>query len=428
MPVKQPQPGELEPIERASRDELQALQLQRLQQTLQTAYDKVPHYRRAFDAAGVHPSDCKSLADLTRFPFTTKKDLRENYPFGVFAVPREQVVRVHASSGTTGKPTVVGYTRQDIDTWADLVARSIRAAGGRPGDIVHVAYGYGLFTGGLGAHYGGERLGCTVIPMSGGNTEKQVQLITDFRPDIIMARSELPLSDQIRGKIALFCNVPKENVLQNMDVDVLYELPLVLEKEHFAEAVLKALHLEDEEHRAYFRALPIAELYMAVMDSYNMVYSDSKKAIIEAIIVEDHQKYVDDLQMIMKHHIVDENARDEIQMLMDRFVYFKDENHFKKPACEEKLERQQPMVETMPQIPMYQNLMIPQIGNMYFTLQCLNEKKDVVDEAYFSMGNIQDAITDYSNRQAHIKRFGLVRDGQFLPLMSTERGGFDEKN
>ncbi|HRH89064.1 MAG TPA: phenylacetate--CoA ligase, partial [Rubrivivax sp.] len=186
MPVKQPQPGELEPIERASRDELQALQLQRLQQTLQTAYDKVPHYRRAFDAAGVHPSDCKSLADLTRFPFTTKKDLRENYPFGMFAVPREQVVRVHASSGTTGKPTVVGYTRQDIDTWADLVARSIRAAGGRAGDIVHVAYGYGLFTGGLGAHYGAERLGCTVVPMGGGNTEKQVQLIADFRPDIIM--------------------------------------------------------------------------------------------------------------------------------------------------------------------------------------------------------------------------------------------------
>ena len=186
MPVKQPQPGELEPIERASRDELQALQLQRLQQTLQTAYDKVPHYRRAFDAAGVHPSDCKSLADLTRFPFTTTKDLRENYPFGVFAVPREQVVRVHASSGTTGKPTVVGYTRQDIDTWADLVARSIRAAGGRAGDIVHVAYGYGLFTGGLGAHYGAERLGCTVVPMGGGNTEKQVQLIADFRPDIIM--------------------------------------------------------------------------------------------------------------------------------------------------------------------------------------------------------------------------------------------------
>ena len=186
MPVKQPQPGDLEPIERASRDELQSLQLQRLQHTLQHAYANVPHYRRAFDAAGVHPSDCHSLADLAKFPFTSKHDLRENYPFGMFAVPREQVVRVHASSGTTGKPTVVGYTRKDIDTWADLVARSIRASGGRPGDILHVAYGYGLFTGGLGAHYGAERLGCTVIPMGGGQTEKQVQLITDFRPDLIM--------------------------------------------------------------------------------------------------------------------------------------------------------------------------------------------------------------------------------------------------
>ena len=186
MPVKQPAPGDLEPIETASRDELQALQLQRLQRTLQQAYDHVPHYKAAFDAAGVHPSDCKTLADLAKFPFTTKKDLRDNYPFGMFAVPREQVVRIHASSGTTGKPTVVGYTQHDIDTWANLVARSIRASGGRKGDIVHVAYGYGLFTGGLGAHYGAERLGCTVIPMSGGQTEKQVQLITDFRPDIIM--------------------------------------------------------------------------------------------------------------------------------------------------------------------------------------------------------------------------------------------------
>jgi phenylacetate-CoA ligase len=179
-------PVSLDPIERASQDELQALQLERLQWSLQHAYDHVPHYRRAFDAKGVHPSDCKSLADLAKFPFTTKKDLRDNYPFGMFAVPREQVVRIHASSGTTGKPTVVGYTKNDIDTWAGLVARSIRAAGGKPGDIVHVAYGYGLFTGGLGAHYGAERLGCTVIPMSGGQTEKQVQLINDFRPDIIM--------------------------------------------------------------------------------------------------------------------------------------------------------------------------------------------------------------------------------------------------
>lgn len=186
MPVKTPAPGDLEPIETASRDELAALQLQRLRDTLERVYAHVPHYRAAFDAKGVHPSDLRSLADLAKFPFTTKHDLRANYPFGMFAVPREQVVRVHASSGTTGKPTVVGYTQADIDTWAGLVARSIRAAGGRPGDIVHVAYGYGLFTGGLGAHYGAERLGCTVIPMSGGQTEKQVQLIRDFQPDIIM--------------------------------------------------------------------------------------------------------------------------------------------------------------------------------------------------------------------------------------------------
>jgi phenylacetate-CoA ligase len=186
MPVTQPAPGDLDPIERASRDELQALQLQRLQKTLQHAYDNVPHYRQAFDAKGVHPSDCKTLADLARFPFTAKSDLRANYPFGLFAVPRDQIVRIHASSGTTGKPTVVGYTQGDIDRWADLVARSIRAAGGRRGDMVHVSYGYGLFTGGLGAHYGAEKLGCTVIPMSGGQTEKQVQLIEDFKPDIIM--------------------------------------------------------------------------------------------------------------------------------------------------------------------------------------------------------------------------------------------------
>jgi phenylacetate-CoA ligase len=186
MPVKMPAPGDLEPIERASRDEIAALQLERLKRSLRHAYDNVAHYRNLFEARGVHPDDLKQLSDLARFPFTTKKDLRDNYPFGLFAVPREQVVRIHASSGTTGKPTVVGYTRNDIDAWAHLVARSIRAAGGRPGDIVHVAYGYGLFTGGLGAHYGAERLGCTVIPMSGGQTEKQVQLICDFRPDIIM--------------------------------------------------------------------------------------------------------------------------------------------------------------------------------------------------------------------------------------------------
>ena len=186
MPVKQPAPGDLEAIETASADELRALQLTRLRETLALAYENVPHYRAAFNAAGVHPADCKSLADLAKFPFTTKADLRANYPFGMFAVPREKVARIHASSGTTGKPTVVGYTAGDVERWATLVARSIRAAGGRAGDMVHIAYGYGLFTGGLGAHYGAEKLGCTVVPMSGGQTEKQVQLIEDFRPDIIM--------------------------------------------------------------------------------------------------------------------------------------------------------------------------------------------------------------------------------------------------
>jgi phenylacetate-CoA ligase len=176
----------LEPIEKASIDELRALQLQRLQWSVRHAYDNVAHYRESFRAAGVHPQDLRSLEDLAKFPFTVKDDLRANYPFGMFAVPREQVVRVHASSGTTGKPTVVGYTQQDIDTWAQLMARSIRASGGKPGDIVHIAYGYGLFTGGLGAHYGAERLGCTVVPMSGGQTQKQVQLICDFKPDLIM--------------------------------------------------------------------------------------------------------------------------------------------------------------------------------------------------------------------------------------------------
>ncbi|WP_315531181.1 phenylacetate--CoA ligase PaaK [Delftia acidovorans] len=186
MSLQRLAPGELDPIETASRDEIASLQLLRLRWSLQHAYDHVPHYRRAFDEKGVHPSDLRTLSDLARFPFTTKKDLRENYPFGMFAVPRQKVARVHASSGTTGKPTVVGYTLNDIDNWANLVARSIRAAGGRPGDMVHVAYGYGLFTGGLGAHYGAERAGCTVVPMSGGQTEKQVQLIQDFRPDVIM--------------------------------------------------------------------------------------------------------------------------------------------------------------------------------------------------------------------------------------------------
>ena len=176
----------LEPIEKAPLADLKKLQLQRLRWTLQHAYDNVPHYRKKFDAAGVKPEDCRSLADLAGFPFTTKSDLRETYPFGMFAAPMDRIVRIHASSGTTGKPTVVGYTAKDIDTWTNVMARSIRAAGARPGDKVHVAYGYGLFTGGLGAHYGAEGLGLAVIPLGGGMTERQVQLITDFKPEIIM--------------------------------------------------------------------------------------------------------------------------------------------------------------------------------------------------------------------------------------------------
>jgi phenylacetate-CoA ligase len=177
---------QIEPIEKAGVDELRALQLKRLRWSLQHAYEKVPHYRKAFEAAGIHHGDLKRLADLAKFPFTTKNDLRANYPFGMFAVPMDDIVRVHASSGTTGKPTVVGYTGEDIDTWATVMARSLRAAGGKSSDIVHVAYGYGLFTGGLGAHYGAEALGATVIPVSGGMTERQVQLMRDFRPDILM--------------------------------------------------------------------------------------------------------------------------------------------------------------------------------------------------------------------------------------------------
>ncbi|MCO8275108.1 phenylacetate--CoA ligase [Actinoplanes sp. TRM 88003] len=177
---------DLDEAERMGVDELRDLQLQRLRWTLRHAYENVPHYRQAFDKAGVHPDDCREPADLARFPTTSKADLRENYPFGMFAVPEADVRRIHASSGTTGRPTVVGYTRNDLDMWASVVARSIRAAGGRPGDRLHNAYGYGLFTGGLGAHYGAEKLGCTVIPVSGGMTPRQVQLITDFRPRIIM--------------------------------------------------------------------------------------------------------------------------------------------------------------------------------------------------------------------------------------------------
>jgi phenylacetate-CoA ligase len=177
---------QIEPIEQASIDELRTLQLARLKEAVLYSYERVPHYRQKFDAAGVHPGDLKDCSDLARFPFTSKDDLRQNYPFGMFAVPMDEVVRIHASSGTTGKPTVVGYTRGDIDTWSRLMARSIRAAGGRARDKIHVAYGYGLFTGGLGAHYGGEYLGAAVIPVSGGFTERQVQLINDFKPDIIM--------------------------------------------------------------------------------------------------------------------------------------------------------------------------------------------------------------------------------------------------
>ena len=201
----------LEPIEKASVDELRGLQLKRLKATLHHAYANSPVYRAKFDAAGVHPDDLKTLQDLSKFPFTTKADLRDSYPFGMFAVPREQVVRVHASSGTTGKPTVVGYTQNDIDTWASCVARSIRASGARRGDMVHISYGYGLFTGGLGAHYGAEKLGLTVVPFGGGQTERQVQLIQDFKPDIIMVTPSymLALADEFerQGLSARDCSL-----------------------------------------------------------------------------------------------------------------------------------------------------------------------------------------------------------------------------
>ena len=187
-------PEGLDAIETGSRDEIAALQLERMKWSVRHAYEGSPFYRKQFDDHGVRPEELKSLADLAKFPFTVKQDLRDTYPFGMFAVPREQLVRIHGSSGTTGKPTVVGYTKKDIDTWADVVARSIRASGGRHGDIIHVAYGYGLFTGGLGAHYGAERLGCTVVPISGGMTERQVTLIQDFKPRIIMVTPSYMLS------------------------------------------------------------------------------------------------------------------------------------------------------------------------------------------------------------------------------------------
>jgi len=189
-----PRREDLEPIEIASRDEIAALQLERMKWSLRHAYDNVPFYRKSFDDAGVHPDDLKTLSDLAKFPFTLKQDLRDNYPFGMFAVPREQINRLHASSGTTGQPTVVGYTKRDIDTWATIVARSLRASGTRPGDVVHVSYGYGLFTGGLGAHYGAEKLGCTVVPVSGGMTERQVKLIEDFGASTIMVTPSYMLS------------------------------------------------------------------------------------------------------------------------------------------------------------------------------------------------------------------------------------------
>ncbi|HZH51204.1 MAG TPA: phenylacetate--CoA ligase PaaK [Microvirga sp.] len=222
-----PQPTALDRFEMGTRDELANWQRERLAWTLRHAYENVPHYKAKFDAAGVHPDDFKDLSDLAKFPFTTKADLRDNYPFGMFAVPQNQIARIHGSSGTTGKPTVVGYTKGDIDIWADVVARSIRASGGRPGMKVHVAYGYGLFTGGLGAHYGAERLGCTVIPMSGGMTERQVQLIQDFQPDIIMVTPSymLAILDEFRKqgldprksslKIGIFGAEPWTNAMRN---------------------------------------------------------------------------------------------------------------------------------------------------------------------------------------------------------------------
>ena len=197
-----PRRQDLDPIETASRDEIEALQFHRMKRSLKHAFENSPHYRRCFIAHDVHPEDLKTLADIAKFPFTTKQDLRDTYPFGMFAVPQSRIARVHGSSGTTGKPTVVGYTEADIEHWAKLVARSIRAAGGRPGDVVHVGYGYGLFTGGLGAHYGAEKLGCTVVPVSGGMTERQVTLIDDFRPRIIMVTPSYMLSilDEFRRR------------------------------------------------------------------------------------------------------------------------------------------------------------------------------------------------------------------------------------
>ncbi|MEM0908797.1 MAG: phenylacetate--CoA ligase PaaK [Pseudomonadota bacterium] len=233
-----PDRATLDPIEIASRDEIAALQLDRLKWSLRHAYDNVAFYRDAFTEQGVHPDDLKTLSDLSKFPFTRKKDLRDTYPFGMFAVPRERVARVHASSGTTGRPTVVGYTKSDIDNWATVMARSIRAAGGKPGEMVHVAYGYGLFTGGLGAHYGAEKLGCTVVPMSGGMTERQVQLIGDFRPEIIMVTPSymLAILDYFRDegidpretslKVGIFGAEPWTNAMRG-EIEVAFDMHAV---------------------------------------------------------------------------------------------------------------------------------------------------------------------------------------------------------
>ncbi|WP_108659015.1 phenylacetate--CoA ligase PaaK [Acuticoccus kandeliae] len=233
-----PDPSTLDPIEIASRDEIAALQVERLKWSLAHAYANVPHYRARFEAAGVHPDDLTSLDDLARFPFTRKSDLRDNYPFGLFAVPREKVARIHASSGTTGRPTVVGYTKADIANWASVMARSIRASGGRPGDMAHIAYGYGLFTGGLGAHYGAEALGCTVVPVSGGMTDRQVQLIQDFRPDIIMVTPSymLAILDHFRGsgidpretslKVGIFGAEPWTNAMRR-EIEAAFDMHAV---------------------------------------------------------------------------------------------------------------------------------------------------------------------------------------------------------
>jgi phenylacetate-CoA ligase len=233
-----PRPGDLEAIEVASIDEIRSIQLERMRWSLDHAYRNVPFYHRSFDAAGVHPSDLVDLADLARFPFTVKDDLRDNYPFGMFAVPRDRVVRIHASSGTTGKATVVGYTRRDLDMWADVVARSIRAGGGRPGHLIHVAYGYGLFTGGLGAHYGAERMGCTVVPVSGGMTQRQVTLIEDFRPDVIMVTPSymLAILDEFRAmgidptatslKVGIFGAEPWTNAMRG-EIEAAFDMHAV---------------------------------------------------------------------------------------------------------------------------------------------------------------------------------------------------------